>query len=388
MNSYSSFSTIGLVIRREAAKLLKSKSLWVMLGVMLAISVVGGVVGYINSDDEDTASDSPVVAVLGEDPSIPDRASAEEALRASDEEENAPRLDAVVVPAESGPELLYTGELPAGLLEQLNATRAEAFLESQGVDPAAMAATQLIPVQVSGGDAGFFGDPDTLGNRVVALVGVFLLVLAILMFAAMIGSAVMEEKTSRVIEIILATVRPLDFLWGKVLGIGLVAFGMVTVLFSAGIGAVWAAGLMDDLDFDIAIIPILVLFFILGFILFGLLYAAAGSLVSSMEDYQSAQLPVLLLALAMTYTPMFGFSKLDSTFMEIATWIPPFSVGLAPLQYAAGNISALQLAACALVLVLTTFAVSWLTSRIYRNSVLHSGSAISWLSAVKNLRSA
>lgn len=386
MTTYSSLSTIGLVMRREAARLLKSKALWTSLFIMVVLIVVGGVVGYVNGSDGDAAGKDPVIAVVGEGGDYPDQSSAEAALIDSADDDDAPRVDAVLVEQPDGAALLYAKELPAGVIEQLNAQRTADFLAERGIAPEDFNARLVTPVHVGDTSSGFMGDPETFGNRLVAMVGVCLLVFAILQFAIMIGSAVLEEKNSRVVEIMLATVRPLDFLWGKVLGVGSVALAMLTILYSIGICALIATGLADTLEFDWFIIPIVVVFFILGFIFFGLIYAAAGSLASRMEDFQSTQMPVLLLAFAMFYVPIFGFTKLDSTFMHIAGWVPPLSIGTAPLQYAAGNFSLLQLCASGALLLVSTVSLGWLAARIYQNSVLRSGSAISWVQALKSVR--
>nr|WP_276124443.1 ABC transporter permease [Corynebacterium lactis] len=122
--------------------------------------------------------------------------------------------------------------------------------------------------------------------------------------------------------------------------------------------------------------------FVLGYLFFAALYAASASLVSRMEDFQGAQMPVLLLSMLAMYVPLFGWSKLDSTFMQVAAWIPPVSVTTAPLQYAAGNFSALQLVGSLAIMAVGVVAVTALAAKIYPRNVLRTGAAVSWKKAL------
>ncbi|MBT1122324.1 ABC transporter permease, partial [Stutzerimonas nitrititolerans] len=128
-----------------------------------------------------------------------------------------------------------------------------------------------------------------IGAVVTVLIAVGLMSFFIMLFAGNIGSRVTEEKSSRVVEIILATVRPLDFLGGKL--IANVILGVVSSLLILGSGAIAisATGLLKDFHLDTAVLPLMLLSFIIGLLFFGSLYAAAGSMVSRTEDLQSTQ---------------------------------------------------------------------------------------------------
>ena len=90
----------------------------------------------------------------------------------------------------------------------------------------------------------------------------------------------------------------------------------------------------------------------------------------------------MILIFGMIYTPVFGWNSLDSTVMQVLTWIPPFSLPTIPLQVAAGNMSyplaLVDYAVSAVVIVLLMV----LVSKIYQRSILHNGKKMSWAKAL------
>ena len=141
---------------------------------------------------------------------------------------------------------------------------------------------------------------------------------------------------------------------------------------------------MDGLEFDYSVVPMLALGFIIGFLFFGSLYAAAGSLVSRTEDLQSTQTPILILMFGMIYAPGFGISALDSTVMQVLAWVPPFSLAVAPLQFANGSMGVGQVLGSYVVCAIATVLVLLLVARIYRNAILNNGKRMSWREAFKS----
>ena len=226
------------------------------------------------------------------------------------------------------------------------------------------------------------GDPDDseehfarLGTTLIALI---IVIFTVTTFASQVGSRVTEEKSSRVVELVLAAVRPLDFLAGKLLGTIVYGFLATALLLAVGLIGVNVTGLVDGLELDWAILPVLLLSWLLAMLFFGGLYAAAGAMVQRTEDLQSTQMPILILLMASIYVPMFSWSQTGSTFMQVMSWIPPFSIFTAPLSYAAGDFTALQLAGSFLLAAVTTALVVWLAARIYKRTILNNGSVTKW----------
>ena len=155
------------------------------------------------------------------------------------------------------------------------------------------------------------------------------------------------------------------------------------VILGAALASMAATGMLADVDLDPATLGILMVSYILGMLFFSALYAAAGSLVSRAEELGSTQMPVMLLFFAVMYPPIFGWSAMDSTVMEVLAWVPPMSMGVAQMQYAAGNLSLLGLAASFLLLAVATLLVLMVVARIYRGSILNNGRRLTWMRALQ-----
>ena len=166
-------------------------------------------------------------------------------------------------------------------------------------------------------------------------------------------------------------------------GAGLAGAIMMAAIIAAASATILATGLAGDFDIPWGAVATLLPFFILGYVLFAAMYATAGSLVSRMEDFGAAQMPVMILSFVAIYVPAFGWSQLDSTFMRVASWIPPASVTTAPLQYAMGNFSGLQLLGAGAILAVSCLLMLFLAAKIYPRNVLRTGSRVTWLQAIK-----
>ena len=210
------------------------------------------------------------------------------------------------------------------------------------------------------------------------LFALIVVMLTVITFAAQVGSRVTEEKSSRVVELILASVRPLDFLAGKLLGTVIFGFLATAVLLAVGGIGLKVSGLIDDVEIDWSALPVLLISWLLSMLFFGGLYAAAGAMVQRTEDLQSTQMPILILLMACVYIPSFGWSNTDTTFMQVVSWIPPFSIFAAPLTYAAGDFTAAQLAGSFALAAVTTVLVVWGAARIYKRTILNNGSVTKW----------
>lgn len=385
--SYSTLNTITTVAGREIQVAARNRSIMVSvaLTLVLTLGAIGLITWLVNRDDGApptvAAVDVPAAAFENSEldaTEVPDRAAAETAVREGE-------ADAALVPVAQGWELLAEGSpslevstVITGLTAELSTTHAFAEL---GIDPAEFAAA-LPPAEVITVDLSDTGSEANLASVVTVLVGVMILLFTVMLFAGNIGGRVTEEKSSRVVEIILASVRPMDFLAGKIIGNSV--FGLIATTIIVGIAAVALnfSGLLDGVEFDWGIVPILLIGFILGMIFFGSLYAAAGALVQRTEDLSSTQMPILLVIMATTYVPLFGWQSLDATWMQVMTWVPPFSVVVAPLQYAAGQLGLVELLGAYALVTLVTIGVIWLVARIYRNAILNNGRKMSWRQAL------
>ena len=390
MKTYSPMHTITTTAKREVQILLLKKGVIVTLVIMLL--VMFGMIGFgtwmKNKDDAEAEAGGPAVATVGiaeqllddagyDARTATDRTEAEQLVRDGD-------VEAALLVEGDNWEVLADGSPSTTILTGLDAlsqeqARAET-LSNLGISPADYEAASpqinVVPVDINDieGD-----DTEQLLTRLLTTFFALIVVMfTVITFAAQVGSRVTEEKSSRVVELILASVRPLDFLAGKLLGTVIFGFLATAMLLAVGGIGLKVSGLIDDVEVDWSVLPILLVAWLLSMLFFGGLYAAAGAMVQRTEDLQSTQMPILILLMACVYIPSFGWSNTDSTFMQVVSWIPPFSIFAAPLTYAAGDFTAVQLAGSFALAAVTTVLVVWGAARIYKRTILNNGSVTKW----------
>ncbi|GAB7181531.1 hypothetical protein ATKI12_1362 [Kitasatospora sp. Ki12] len=229
---------------------------------------------------------------------------------------------------------------------------------------------------------------DTVGAGVGAAEISGLISMIVVLFMQIVGQGsaiaqgVVEEKSTRIVEVLLATVSPLQLMVGKVAGIATAAVVQVAAMLGAMLGA---RGLFPDAGGSLPGTAALLsagFWFLLSFALFAGLFAAAGSLVSRPEDLQTVLMPLVLLTLAPVAVAVAAVQSLSSSWVQIVQYVPPFSGLLMPLQAGAGNVSLPQQAAAAAVTIAATAVTMRLAARVYRNSILRVGAAVRWRQAL------
>ncbi|MBS4104215.1 ABC transporter permease [Tsukamurella paurometabola] len=248
--------------------------------------------------------------------------------------------------------------------------------EIRSVDEAARRATVAVATE----DA----PPGRQLNRlIIAYVAVMVLSMAILISGQMIAQGVAEEKSNHVVEIVISAINPLQLLTGKILGIGILTLGQVTIYSAAGTVTAGALGMLHSSEVAYTVVAASLVWLIIGYALFGILYAAAASLVSRREDISVATAPLTLLSTAMIYSGMFSVQSPDATWVHILSYIPPFSITMQPMLIATASASAIQSIVAALIGISACLVSIVGAARIYTNSILHSGSRRSWGAALR-----
>ncbi|GLZ50478.1 ABC transporter permease [Actinomycetospora sp. NBRC 106378] len=212
--------------------------------------------------------------------------------------------------------------------------------------------------------------------------GAFLLFFSIQTYGAMVAQGVVEEKSSRVVEIVLATVRPWQLLLGKVLGLGAVGLLQLVVLGGVGLGVAGTAGLLvAGAGLTGTLVSVLV-WYLLGFTMYATVYAALGSLVSRQEDTQSVLTPVSIVVL-IGFVAGFNLvlSAPTSTALTVLSLIPPWTPLVMPARIALGGVPLWEVALAFVLTAAFTALVLWLGGRIYARSVLRTGARVSWREA-------
>ncbi|MGH3466435.1 MAG: ABC transporter permease [Thermocrispum sp.] len=221
----------------------------------------------------------------------------------------------------------------------------------------------------------------------IGLIMVFLLFMAISSYGALVAQGVVEEKSSRVVEILLATVRPWQLLLGKVIGLGIV--GLVQMVIIAGVGLLMAtaSGVVTLSGVAIGTLAWGVLWYLLGFLLYATIFAAAGSLVSRQEDTQSVLTPVtMVLTIGFVVGLNLMIQNPDSTASAVLSHVPLLSPILMPGRITAGDVAAWEIALSIGLTLATVALFTWLGGRVYANAVLRTGSRMKLTDALRAQR--
>jgi len=263
----------------------------------------------------------------------------------------------------------------------------EARLAQAGIEmdwDAILAGGELDVILLESDGAGLKGDdPQFLG----AFVGAMLLYMTILLYAVAVMRATLEEKTSRVVEILISSVRPADLMLGKILGVGSVGLtqlavwvGFGVLAFTMGLPALVAArpGLVDP-DLISQALPgmglwvLFVAVFLGGYFLYSALYAAVGAMCSTEEEAQQAHLPVILLLIFPIMFLMPIIENPNSPMAVGASMVPFFSPILLYARAASGAVPLWQILVALTLLFGSVWVVAWVAGRIYRVGILMQG---------------
>ncbi len=212
----------------------------------------------------------------------------------------------------------------------------------------------------------------------------FLLYLSIVIYGQTIMSGVLEEKTTRVAEVVMSSVPTDTLLAGKVLGVGAVGLTQqllwivttyVLLQLRAPIMAKFGAPAMNFTLPDISLGAglIFLLFFLLGFIFYSSLYAAVGSSVNSESEARQAASPLMIMIVSTAVFIQPVLLNPTGTAAKVLSLLPFSSPIIMPIRMAVTGVPALELAASLVFLAIGCLAALWLASRIYRVGLLMYG---------------
>ncbi|MGZ4277557.1 MAG: ABC transporter permease [Solirubrobacteraceae bacterium] len=214
-------------------------------------------------------------------------------------------------------------------------------------------------------------------NRDLVAIGLVVLLMALLGFGQMVASSVIEEKSSRVVELLLTTLSPRHLLAGKVLGIGALGLGQLLL---AGAAALVAGRLAGGAGLPSAApeaIVLVVLWFVLGYALFSAAYAAVGALISRHEDLDTAAAPITMVVLIAFYVAILvALQSPNGTLARVAAFVPPLAPMVVPARVALGDMGVAELGAAIALDLLATAALILLAARIYERAILRIGAPV------------
>ncbi len=199
-------------------------------------------------------------------------------------------------------------------------------------------------------------------------------------------TGVVEEKQSRVVEVVLATVRARDLLMGKVLGIGLLGIVQLAVFVIAALIAALATDRIALPTTTPAAILLLVVWFVLGYLLYSTALGFMGALASRMEEASNASTPITMIAMISYFIAVFAVvNEPDGVVATIATFLPPSAPFVVPLRAAFDAIPPWQIVLSVLITVAAIWILFSVGARVYAGAVLKVGGRIklrdAWRSA-------
>ena len=213
----------------------------------------------------------------------------------------------------------------------------------------------------------------TDAETLVAYAGSILLLMSLAVYGQWVVSGVVEEKNSRVVEVILSTVRARDLLAGKVIGIGLL--GLAQLALVAGLAAsLLAAGVFHAPSALGGSLALVIPWFTLGFALYAVAYAAAGALASRQQNADTAGQPVTYTLLAAYFAGYVALStNADGLLANIFTIFPLTAPLVLPARSALVGVPLWEHALAVLLVLLAVYALVRFAGRIYAHGLLHAG---------------
>jgi ABC-2 type transport system permease protein len=377
-----------LVARREFGERLRQRSFQISfaitVGIVIAVGILSGVLGGDEAEQYEVgAQGAQAVAIADAARELGPRFDVrveprrfEYAARA-----RAAVRDEAVEVAIVGGTLVAREEPPDELGQTLQAAarqvRAEELLRSSGLEPSeARRALNPPPLAVQ-----TLEDDDSAERSGVAFTASLVLYLQLIVFGLAVATAVVEDKASRVVEVLLATIPSRSLLAGKIAGIGLLGLLQLLAIGVAGLGAAAASGALELRGDDAEALAVALLWFLFGYALWATLYAIAGVVVSRQEDLQSAS-TVLTMVLVVSY--LLVFPVLDdpaSTLAVITSLVPLCSPIVMPARVALGEAGLLEMVASLALLAGSVAVLVVLGARIYDRAILRMGRPLKFAEA-------
>ncbi len=225
-------------------------------------------------------------------------------------------------------------------------------------------------------------DAENDQNRIFAFFATVILFMSIVTYGSWILIGVIEEKTNRVVEVVLGTLRPHQLLAGKVLGIGVL--GVVQVI-TIGVIAMALLPLQDAFEIPSAAGSVLAwafVWYVLGFAFYAVAYAAAGSLVSRQEEAQNAAFPLTMMLMAAYFVASFSITG-ENPILRAASLLPMFAPMTMPLRIAGADAAAWEIAVSLGLMIITTYALIRFAGRVYAGGLLQGAGRVKWREAFR-----
>lgn len=396
------------IMKREFAMLYRSRAMRLSTVVVVLLILAAGVLGkfLLGGDDDAPATGGPVVAVEDQmadyvshvkkvsggqiDVETIGNGEAENYLRErSESDADGP---AVVLAGQPGtPDLVTATDGMTGADQQLSAvvnTAATAWLmEDRGItlsddDYSTLVSTVSVPVSVVTIGTANLIESDPIGY-ISSFVGLMVLFMMIMMGISTIANGVVEEKSSRVVEIVLTTVRPRTLLLGKILGIGTFLLLQFVLFAIAVVISLNLAGLWLDLGLG-SYLAWLAVWLVLGFFFYAMATGALAATASRQEDLGAVTSPISMTLLIPFYVGLFLVPAMpEATVTKVLSMVPGISPFAMPVRQAYDTVTTSELLIAAALGVVAIPLVAAIAGKIYENSILHTGRRLKITEAIR-----
>jgi ABC-2 type transport system permease protein len=386
-----SAALVRLVAAREISARVRDKNF--IISSVVIILVLIGLLGFqvaVNSGDEETR-----VGVVGNSAELEQALEAQgdalevdvtvvelddeaAARTAVDDEE----VDGALVTGAGRPELLVRqsagGSLQAvvqGAVGQLAVARQLAEAGVPGLDVPEVAVTALDP------------DADADGQRVImAIIGSAVLYSLLILFGQFVAQGVVEEKASRVVELLLATMKPWQLLAGKILGLGVLGLAQILVIAVVGVAGALTFDIVDIPGDLISTAVSVVAWFVLGYALYAAIFAVAGSLVSRQEDLGTVVMPTTLVLVAAFVIGIQASANPDGALAVVTSFVPGLSPLVMPVRQAAGDVAPWEIGLSVVIAIAAVALVVRLGGRVYAGALLRTSGKTKFREALRAQR--
>jgi len=217
-------------------------------------------------------------------------------------------------------------------------------------------------------------EQDAESVLVIASSSSVILFLVIQMYGGAVLYGVVEEKTTRAAEVLLATLKPWYLLGGKILGIGLLGLGQLIFFLAVGLGTSLISNQVELPDVFWTTLPWIIPWFLLGFLFYAASFATAGSLTSRPEDAQNTAVPVSFALMGAYLFSIFVVGpNPDSMWSRTLSLLPPIAPMTVPSRIAHGEITPLEIAIAFVFMLVGIYAMTRLAGRVYATMLLRTG---------------
>ena len=238
-------------------------------------------------------------------------------------------------------------------------------------------AGEIMSVQIESGTETL--GKDQMQNFFYTYIMIFALYMVILLYGQMVATNVATEKSSRAMEVLVTSAKPTSMMFGKVLASCIAGFSQLVLVFGTAILLynVNKEALSNPLIASIFDIPIelfiyLIVFFVLGFLIYAFMFGAIGSTASKLEDINTSVMPITFLFIIAFMVVMFSMSSgsVDNTAMLVCSYIPFTSPMAMFTRICMSTVAWYEIAISIAILIGSTIGIGVLSAKIYRVGVL------------------